>query len=82
MCIFSQFGVATFQVLDSHTWLVAPVLDRTVLDAGNKAASNTVKVPVFVEFPFYSKEDTENYKNKKREQMVLEALKKPKRLMR
>lgn len=44
-------------------WLVATVLGRTVLDAGNKTAKNIGKVPVFVKLKFYSREDTENDKN-------------------
>lgn len=56
---------------------------RTVLDAaGNKAANNIFKVPV--KLIFHVTEDTENYKNNKQEanHMILNALKKLKRLMR
>ena len=63
----SQFGLATFQELNSHLGLIATVLDRTVLDAGNKAANNRDKVSVFVEFTFHFREDRENYKNNKQE---------------
>ena len=28
----SQFGLVTFQVLNSHVWLVAPLLDSTLLE--------------------------------------------------
>lgn len=58
---------------------------RTVLDAaGNKAANDIFKVPVSVKLIFHVTEDTENYKNNKQEanHMILNALKKLKRLMR
>lgn len=71
-------------MLNSHMWQVATVSDRTVLDAGNKAANNKDKVPVFVVFSFYLSEDTERYKNNKqgKNHMILNALKKVKRLIR
>ena len=71
-------------MLNSHMWQVTTVSDRTVLDARNKAANNKDKVPVLVEFTFYFSEDTERYENNKQDKnhMILNALKKVKRLMR
>lgn len=65
-------------------WRAATVLDRTALDAGNKAANNIFKVPVFVKLIFHVTEDAENYKNNEQEtnHIILNALKKLKRLMR
>lgn len=46
---------------------IATVSDRTLVDAGNKAANTRDKVSVFVEFTFHFREDRENYKNNKQE---------------
>lgn len=32
-----QFGLTTLQVLSSHMWLMATILESTVLDDNNKA---------------------------------------------
>lgn len=78
----SQCGLATFQELNSHMWWVATALKREVLDAGDKAAKDTEKVSVCVEFTFSFKEDTENYHNNKEKQtnkhMILKPLRKQK----
>lgn len=40
----SQFALATFQVLNSHTWPVAVIRDNTVLESDPKAQVPWIRI--------------------------------------